>query len=126
MAGWSIPPGELMRVVEEDITTLQKEVVIYALTRIVMTSPVDTGAFRGNHRVSIGTKDMTADPQHKDRSGTATLHEGADILAGLTPYTTVYIQNNLPYAEALENGHSQQAPGGVYAVVANDVRERFS
>jgi hypothetical protein len=27
--------------------------------------------------------------------------------------STIYFTNNLPYAQALENGHSNQAPGGM-------------
>jgi len=35
-------------------------------------------------------------------------------LSGLEPYTQVFIQTNLPYAERLEQGHSGQAPDGLY------------
>ncbi|HIA8446854.1 TPA: HK97 gp10 family phage protein, partial [Escherichia coli] len=37
----------------------------------------------------------------------------------------IYIQNNLPYAEALENGHSQQAPTGVYANAFHGVLQAY-
>ncbi|EIY0472576.1 HK97 gp10 family phage protein, partial [Escherichia coli] len=33
--------------------------------------------------------------------------------------------NNLPYAEALENGHSQQAPTGVYANAFHGVLQAY-
>jgi hypothetical protein len=32
--------------------------------------------------------------------------------------STIYFTNNLPYAQALENGHSNQAPGGMVGLTA--------
>ena len=33
----------------------------------------------------------------------------------------IFITNNLPYINALENGHSDQAPSGMLAVTLNEV-----
>ena len=35
----------------------------------------------------------------------------------------IYISNSLPYAVALENGHSRQAPQGVFRTVLPEVKE---
>ena len=39
--------------------------------------------------------------------------------------STIYFTNNLPYAQALENGHSNQAPGGMVGLTALDAAIYF-
>jgi hypothetical protein len=39
--------------------------------------------------------------------------------------STIYFTNNLPYAQALENGHSNQAPGGMVGLTALMLRAVF-
>jgi hypothetical protein len=39
--------------------------------------------------------------------------------------STIYFTNNLPYAQALENGHSNQAPGGMVGLTALDAAQYF-
>jgi hypothetical protein len=95
------------------------------LNEIVLRSPVDTGRFRGNNIVSVGAP-VYASSENLDPSGSETIQRGLSAMSGLEPYTQVYIQNNLPYATALEDGHSKQAPGGVYAVSFNGVSQAYS
>ena len=38
---------------------------------------------------------------------------------------SIYFTNNLPYAQALENGHSGQAPGGMVGITALDAAQLF-
>ncbi|MNJ36464.1 hypothetical protein D3C77_312540 [compost metagenome] len=83
------------------------------------------GRFRANNIVTIG------DPSYSqldatDANGSATIAKGAAVLNGVSAYSVVYIQNNLPYAERLEDGHSTQAPGGVYAVSFHGVSQAYS
>ncbi|WP_429820275.1 hypothetical protein [Ensifer sp. B1-9] len=42
--------------------------------------------------------------------------KGAAIIAAADPFQAIFITNNLPYATALEAGHSKQAPIGMVAV----------
>ena len=82
------------------------------------------GRFRGSHIVSIGSEDFTVTTDI-DRSGSITMSKGQAALEGIKPYTQVFIQTNLPYAERLENGHSTQAPDGVYELAFISVSEVF-
>lgn len=94
-----------------------------AIKRVVMKSPVHTGRFKGNWALSVGMID-TATTVAVDPSGGATISRGQ---AAIAPYATredfpmVYIQNNLPYAEPLENGHSKQAPAGMVALTVAEL-----
>ena len=89
---------------------------------IIKSTPVDTGRARGNWQTSVGQ------PQGGtlERTGMeaalaevqATVPEGAGQL--------VYLSNNLPYIERLENGWSQQAPIGMVRINVDRVRQMLA
>lgn len=123
---WQNPPTLFIRALEEDFSKEVKRIAGMMLQAVITQSPVDTGAYRANHRVSVGFEDFTQDMGDVDKSGMQTLRVGVGKIAGMPTYGTLYIQNNLPYAEALENGHSGQAPAGVYGVSFNAVVQRLN
>mgnify|MGYP003477963620 FL=1 len=93
---------------------LTKKITGEMLQQVVVRSPVDSGAFRQNHRVSIGSVDKSFDVND---TGNDALSKGIrTIQAGGGLGKIVYISNSLPYAEKLENGYSQQAPQGIYSL----------
>jgi len=105
-------------------TTLQKKVVLEALRRLVMKTPVDTGRARGNWQVTIGDP-ARGQTDETDMIGTATIAQGLQALAGLPAYQVVWISNNVDYIEELEHGHSKQAPEGMLAVTVEELRAMF-
>ncbi|MCV4287870.1 HK97 gp10 family phage protein [Pseudomonas capsici] len=125
MAGWSIPPTVFIARVEDDMTKQLRIIAMALLGEIVSRSPVDTGRFRGNTTVTIGSPVFSSN-QTLDPTGTATISKGASVLSGLKPYSIIYIQNNLPYSEKLENGHSKQAPSGVFGVAFAGVAAAYA
>lgn len=113
--GWSRPPSGFMDEVEKQIDGFQKKIAIEALQMVVTTSPVDTGAFRGNHIVSINDADYSYSLEMVDEAGQETVNNGTSKINSVRlVYKEIIIQNNLPYAEALEDGHSKQRAEGVY------------
>ncbi|MFJ4454385.1 HK97 gp10 family phage protein [Pseudomonas sp. NPDC089392] len=125
MPGWSIPPTAFIDQIESDLVKQARIIAMALLGEVIQRSPVDTGRFRGNHTVSIGAPVLTDSP-NLDKSGGATQAAGQTVLQGLKPYTVIYLQNNLPYAERLENGHSKQAPNGVYGLAFTSVAAAFT
>lgn len=137
--GWSTPPSAFAEVVEGALTQRARAIAMAMLGEIVSKSPVGSpslwksppppgytgGRFRGSHIVSIGAP-VYAQTTKIDKNGTETVAEGGRQLSGLEPFTVIYIQTNLPYAERIEDGHSTQAPGGVYAVSFHGVSQAFS
>ncbi|MEQ1277342.1 hypothetical protein [Acinetobacter soli] len=123
--GWKNKPTEFIRVIEQELTQTQKKIVADTLQGVVLASPVDTGAFRGNHRVSIGSVDATASPSEKDSSGAGTISKGLQNLIALKPFQTVFISNSLPYAHRLENGWSDQAPQGIYRTTFTYITQKY-
>ncbi|MDQ1207272.1 hypothetical protein QE380_000195 [Acinetobacter baylyi] len=122
---WKNKPTDFIKVIEQNLTQTQKKIVVEVLQGVVMSSPVDTGAFRGNHRVSVGSIDQSANESEKDKSGTGTIAKGLQNLITLRPFQTVYISNSLPYALRLENGWSNQAPVGVYKTTFNYIVQKY-
>jgi len=85
------------------------------LAKVVTRSPVDTGRFRGNWQLQLNEIPQGV-VETLDKDGGPTISEGENELAGLALGDSIYIVNNLPYAQKLENGHSQQAPTGMVAI----------
>lgn len=124
------------RKVEELLRVATKRLTLEAFTRVVARSPVDTGRFRGNWQVGVGTRpdgivatatspgrqpgDAVREPI--PASGAETGEALAAVAALNERIDKTYVVNNLPYAEALENGHSGQAPTGMVAVTVEELR----
>lgn len=125
--GWSKPPTGFADEVEKTQNKRLRAAALQALTGVIERSPVDTGHFRGNNSVSVGSPDDSVDEMAEDPSGRETLAQGMSIIKRVRgAFEVIYVQNNLPYAEELENGSSKQAPQGVYAVTFNNLREAYS
>ncbi len=125
MAGWSTPPTAFIAQIEGDMTKQLRIIAMALLGEIVSRSPVDTGRFRGNTTVTIGSPVFT-NSQTLDPTGSTTVSAGASVLSGLKPFSIIYIQNNLPYAEKLENGRSKQAPSGVFGLAFAGVAAAYA
>lgn len=123
--GWSTPPSLFMGLVEEQLALRVRTISMEILQLVLLAAPVDTGRFKGNNIVSIGAPVYTT-LDVVDPSGGETLARGLSAMSGLEPYTQVFIQNNLVYAVPLEDGHSKQAPAGIYGVSFNSVVQKYS
>lgn len=93
---------------------------------LVKGSPVDTGRFRANWQITYNHIPMYALNEY-DKSGSKTIASGIRTANALPlgrgcAVTTIYFSNMLIYANALEYGHSQQAPAGVLGLVAIRLR----
>lgn len=97
------------------LDTVTQEINMEILARIVMRSPVDTGLFRGNWQVGIGRKPRGV-LTHLDRDGAETIARLSGTIQTVRAGQKLFFTNNLPYALALEYGHSKQAPAGMVRV----------
>ena len=92
------------------------------MNRIVLKTPVDTGRARGNWQLTQRSpaEDMVPETSAKVSSSetppSAILMEAEQTASGSQLGDDIWISNNLPYIEALEEGHSQQAPHGMVAL----------
>lgn len=77
---------------------------------VIKDTPVDTGRLRSNWMPSIGSPDST---QGTATSEADTISKVANTTASLKMGDTFYLTNNLPYAAAIEYGHSKRFPEGM-------------
>lgn len=97
-----------------------RNIVMDTVQSLVVSSPVDTGAYRASHIVSIGSADMDVRGPETNANQDAAIQVVKIKLGNL-----VYIQNNQPYAERLENGWSDQAPQGIYSTTFNFISQKY-
>jgi hypothetical protein len=107
-----------------------RKLSLEVFSKVILRSPVDTGRFRGNWQVAIGSvPDGTIELD--DASGTATVSKAQATTARMKAGDVIYLANNLPYAMKLEeggypdgpkveNGRSSQAPNGMVALTAQE------
>ncbi|OEC90478.1 hypothetical protein [Acinetobacter sp. YK3] len=113
-------PTEFAVQIVSDSEAHVKNIVMDTVQSLVNTSPVDTGAYRASHIVSIGSSDMGVRGPEVNANQDAAVQAVKIKLGNL-----VYIQNNLPYAERLENGWSQQAGQGIYGITFNFISQKY-
>lgn len=94
-----------------------RKIALDAFSEVVLMSPVKSGRFRGNWQVAIGNI-----PQGtialEDKTGQVVISKIEAETMDLQVGQTIYLVNNLPYAQRLEYGWSQQAPGGMVRITA--------
>ena len=107
---WDIEPSIFAGMIEEDVGLKIRYIAIQILTAIDIAAPVDTGRFRNNNLVSLQHPDFGIS-DNVDPNGTIAVQRGIGVISKA--------------AEALENGHSQQAPTGVYANAFHGVLQAY-
>ncbi|MEC8039577.1 MAG: hypothetical protein VX083_15740 [Pseudomonadota bacterium] len=107
---------------EEKLDLAVQKIALDLFERVIMATPVDSGRARANWQVTIGTVpngtlDLT------DKTGQATISRATATAAGLKAGDVIYLVNNLPYIQRLEDGYSGQAPAGMVGLAVQDFQE---
>ena len=84
------------------------------------------GRFKNNWYVGFDSQ-PTQSNDTPDASGQGSTSRGLAVLEvfRVGQVSSIFFTNNLPYAAALENGHSGQAPGGMVGITALDAAQLF-
>lgn len=96
-----------------------RKIALEMFHRVIVKSPVDTGRFKGNWQVAIGSIPAGM-LELNDKSGTATISRVTAATLALKAGDLIYLVNNLEYARALEYGHSKQAPAGMVRLTLSE------
>ena len=94
---------------------VMRKVSMKLFSAIIMGSPVDTGRFRNNWFANFGPTPSSEITAYTGKQGTAAISRVSKVITesrGLA-WTELTLTNNLPYAQRLEYGWSQQAPQGM-------------
>ena len=91
---------------------VMRQVSIKLFSAIIKASPVDTGRFRMNWMASSGTP-APGITDATDKSGNKATGNATSFVLNASDWREFTLTNNLPYAQRLEYGWSQQAPAGM-------------
>lgn len=91
---------------------VMRQVSIKLFSAIIKASPVDTGRFRMNWMASGGTPAFGV-TDATDKSGNIAIGNATSFVLKAADWREFTLTNNLPYAQRLEYGWSQQAPAGM-------------
>lgn len=117
---------KLTRTLERATDHTVRKLVLDVTADLIEQTPVDTGWARANWVPTIGRSHDTpvGDRERVDRSvqgqGIATI--ATQPLLG----SVIFITNNVPYIEALNEGHSPQAPAGYVEDILNSRVDEFN
>lgn len=113
----------------DKVNTATRMIALEVFRRIILKTPVDTGRARGNWMCTIGAPSEalaagegwlqgTAEAGLSyDKGGRAAIQAAADEVMSWKPAdVAIFLTNNLPYIQRLEEGWSKQAPAGMVAI----------
>ena len=121
---WKNKPTNFALEVLKNADDNLKKIVGETLQQVIVRSPVMDGEFRASHKVTLDSPQNSYEKGF-DLSGSATLAEGLKVASTAKIGGLVYIQSLSPYGTRLENGWSQQAPNGVYALAFQSVSSKY-
>ena len=122
--GWKNKPSNFALEVLKNADDHLKKIVGETLQQVIVRSPVMDGEFRASHKVTLDSPQNSYEKGF-DLSGGTTLAKGLKVASTAKIGGLVYIQTLSPYGTRLENGWSQQAPNGVYALSYQSVVSKY-
>lgn len=111
------------QVIRDKSDQLIRALALEAHGRLIRKTPVDQGRARNNWNVAVGEPDFeTTDDEEYPKDGRDALQKGTAVIAGVRMGDVIYLTNALPYIDALDKGHSGQAPSGMVAVTKKELQ----
>ena len=110
-------------VVADRIPAVKKLAAFHLWNGVTEMSPVLTGRYRAAWNMAVDSADLSVPPEPP--KGTVLPPPTPPAIGYIPPGAPVVVSNNLPYAGAIEKGHSGRAPRGVAAVTIRNVLAAF-
>lgn len=116
---------------DTQIATVVRKIAVEAFNSLTNLTPVDTGRARAGWAMAIGQPSDFLPPDvapadrksRRKKKGVKPLKPifekpdpDYDVLAAVDGKQPLFITNSVEYIEALENGHSAQAPAGMVRI----------
>ena len=122
MTTFALNLAKQIEAANDKVESIVKVTMIELFNRVIQKSPVDTGRFRANWNCSIGSPDLSTS-QAIDPSGSGAISKANSTVVSYTLNgQSVFLTNNLPYADRLENGWSKQAPNGMVRLSVMEIQ----
>jgi hypothetical protein len=115
-AAFSRSLQDLAVFVDGEISKVMRKAVLDVYRHITKASPVDTGAYRASHGIAnLEPADTDGIVLSKDKKKVPFVNKGK-TWSWYVGDGDIWLYNNVPYAERIEDGWSKKAPEGVYRV----------
>lgn len=115
MSGFTLDIKNFVEKAKKNPETVARQVSFKLFSAVIKASPVDTGRFRMNWQTA-GAVAPSGVIDGTDKGGAAAIGDAASYIFAASDWNEFTLTNNLPYAERLEYGWSNQAPSGVVRV----------
>lgn len=102
------------------VDKIVKQVAVSVDQAVVTATPVDTGRARSNWLASIDVARTGTVPTHGPGAEAASIAAARAVIASRKPGQAIFISNNLPYIERLNQGSSSQAPAMFVEAAVNE------
>lgn len=111
----------------EKIATVISLISLDLVRGITLKTPVDTGRAIGNWDTTIGAPGGNI--YGEDKTGASSINRAVQAMAAYRAgdaLPVIWIANNLPYIERLENGYSDKASNGMVAITLAEVSAKYA
>ena len=115
MSGFTLDIKNFVEKAKKNPETVARQVSFKLFSAVIKASPVDTGRFRMNWQTA-GAVAPSGVVDGTDKGGAAAIGDAASYIFAASDWNEFTLTNNLPYAERLEYGWSNQAPQGMVRV----------
>lgn len=105
--GWDTDPQSIARDIAKKHRLICLRLALDIDSRLVLATPVKDGRARSNWLASI---ESPRRDQVEIRSAEETIAEAVGVVDKAPQFPLIYITNNLPYIQRLNEGSSKQAP----------------
>lgn len=115
--------------ITDHVSQESRKLMINIDRRVVMETPVDTGSAKRSWLAGVNQSPTALfnlpDDSDVSLAEAQAIEQGASTINGAKGFDTIYIVNNQPYIERLNDGWSQQSPSGyVDRIIAQEVAAR--
>ena len=108
MAKFSIDLSKYVANAMGNVDDVVRKAALEIFSKIILSSPVDTGRFRANWVTTTDSPNRSTN-EGFDKLGEMAIEQATVTLATAKAGQVIYLANNLPYAQRLENGWSKQS-----------------
>lgn len=117
--------------IPEQLNAIKQEYAIEAATELVPSTPVDTGRARGNWQAGLSRRPVGEvvgvyggrGGLNLGARGDASIEQIRRVVRQSKPRQRIYITNNVPYIQRLNEGYSTQAPARFVQMALQRARE---
>lgn len=111
MSDFALDISRFVKKANGNIDVVVRKITFEVFSRVIRKTPVDTGRARGNWIASADRPVLIALDAAKTEQ--QALADAGSVALKQPAGGVVFLANNLPYIQRLENGWSDQAPAGM-------------